>query len=43
MWEKLTKIEVCEKNGWITEILCLGYPPPMGKVENRKMTNNMFW
>ena len=43
MWEELTKIEICEIIWWIIEILCLGYPSPMEKVEKSKMTTNMFW
>ena len=39
MWEELTKIEICENVWWIIEILCLGYPPPMEKVENSKNDN----
>ena len=36
MWEKLTKIEICEMFWWIIEILCLGYPSPMEKFEKSK-------
>ena len=36
MWEKLTKIEVCEMFWWIIKILCYGYPSPMEKVEKSK-------
>ena len=43
MWEELTKIEICENIWCVIEILCLGYPSPMEKVENRNMTPNMFW
>ena len=39
MREELTKIEICEKIWWIIEILCLGYPSPMEKVEKLKNDN----
>ena len=42
MWEKLKKsknVKILMDN----QILCLGYPSPMEKLENQKMSNNMFW
>ena len=39
MWEDLTKIEICEKNWWIIEILCFWYPSPMKQVEKFEIKN----
>ena len=39
MWKELTKIELCDFFLWIIEIICLGYPSPMEKVEKSKNDN----
>ena len=36
LWEELTKIEISENILWIIEILCLGDPSPIKKVEKSK-------
>ena len=45
-WDHVRKIDKNQSMWnfwWTTKILFLGYPSPMEKLENRKMTNNIFW